>query len=504
MIKLPLYQDIEAYPLKLESVDGYLAFKNGALATTVNEQAVIAIDKTKIADALGFVSKLDSRLPLVELDPISFARLNSRYSEIYNASSLGDVTTDADDFIEEDAKLAEFLQNSTDLLSSEESAPIIKLVNSLFYQAIKKNASDIHIEVHEAQGEVRFRVDGTLSKHIELDKNVVSLVISRIKIISNLDISERRVPQDGRTRVKIAGRNLDIRVSILPTYHGERAVMRILSHSSEIPTLSQLGFNAKISGQLESLLRHAHGMILVTGPTGSGKSTTLHASLQQIATPEQNIITIEDPVEYNASNINQIQTNSKVGLTFASALRSVLRQDPDIVMVGEIRDKETAQISIQAALTGHLLLSTLHTNNATASITRLADMGIENFLISSTLLGVLAQRLVRQLCPHCKEEDKLPDLFAEEFGLPKNVDIFKSKGCQECSFTGYHGRVAVGELFVLDDELRELISKTTNDHTIREVAIKKGMIPLAHELKRLLLAGDTSLDEVIRVGIKEA
>jgi general secretion pathway protein E len=503
MIKLPFYQDVEAYPLKLDGLDGYLGFKNGALATTIANQTVIAVDKSKIAQALGFISKLENRIPLVELDPLSFSKLNSRYAELYNVAAVEEITTEADDFIEEDAKLAEFLQNSTDLLSSEESAPVIKLVNSLFYQAIKKNASDIHIEVHENIGEVRFRVDGTLSKHIELDKNVVSLVISRIKIISNLDISERRIPQDGRTRVKIAGRNLDIRVSILPTYHGERAVMRILAHSSEIPTLKELGFNEHISAELESLLRHAHGMILVTGPTGSGKSTTLHASLQQIASPQKNVITIEDPVEYNAGNINQIQVNSKVGLTFASALRSVLRQDPDIIMVGEIRDKETAQISIQAALTGHLLLSTLHTNNATAAITRLADMGIESFLISSTLLGVLAQRLVRKLCPHCKESDTLPTLFAKEFELPDNAPIFKASGCKECSFTGYHGRVAVGEILILDDELKELISKTTNDHTIREVAIKKGMITLPSELKRVLLSGDTSLEEVIRVGIKE-
>ena len=504
MLKLPIYQDVDAYPINLDGINGSLAFKNGVLPTQIGKEIVLVLNRTNIAEALGFVSKLDKRFPLVELDPVSFQKLNSRYAEAFNASSFGEIITDADDFIEEDAKLAEFLQNSTDLLSSEESAPVIKFVNSLFYQAIKKNSSDIHVEVHENKGEVRFRVDGTLSKHLELDKNVVALVISRIKIISNLDISERRVPQDGRTKVKIAGRSLDIRVSILPTYHGERAVMRILSHSSTIPTIADLGFDEEISSTLESLLRHPHGMILVTGPTGSGKSTTLHASLQQIASIEKNVITIEDPVEYNADNINQIQVNTKVGLTFASALRSVLRQDPDIVMVGEIRDKETAQISIQAALTGHLLLSTLHTNNATAAVTRLADMGIENFLISSTLLGVLAQRLVRKLCPKCKTPETISDSFADEFGLQKNMTLYKACGCEDCGHSGYVGRIAVGEILALDDELKELISITTNDHTIRELAVKKGMIPLSHKLKKLLSNGETSLEEAIRIGIKEA
>jgi general secretion pathway protein E len=504
MLKLPLYQDVDLFPLKLEGIDTLAAFKHGVLATTIEGQSVLAVNKLSLSEALGFISKLDTHIPLVELDPMSFQKLNSRFAEAYADTSMGEIVTDGDDFIEEDAKLAEFLQNSTDLLSGEESAPVIKLVNSLFYQAIKKNASDIHIEVHENRGEVRFRVDGTLSKHIELEKNVLSLVISRIKIISNLDISERRVPQDGRTKVKIAGKNLDIRVSILPAYHGERAVMRILAHSSTIPTIQELGFTEEIATKLQSLLRHAHGMLLVTGPTGSGKSTTLHACLQQVASTEKNIITIEDPVEYNADNINQIQTNSKVGLTFATALRSVLRQDPDIVMVGEIRDTETAQISIQAALTGHLLLSTLHTNNSTAAVTRLADMGIESFLISSTLLGVLAQRLVRKLCTKCKCEDTIPPVMAQEFDLPTDALVYKPIGCNECDFTGYAGRVAVGEILVLDDELKELISKTTNDHTIRELAIKKGMIALSNELRVLLLRGDTSLEEVIRVGLKEA
>ncbi len=255
----------------------------------------------------------------------------------------------------EDFSVSEFLKVGSDILTSEESAPIIKFVNSLFYQAIKKKASDIHIEMHEVKSEVRYRIDGVLNKHIELDKNIMSLVISRIKVISNLDISEKRIPQDGRTQIKIAGKTLDIRVSILPTFYGERVVMRILMQSDELLNLNELGFPSYITDELEKVVKNSYGMVLVTGPTGSGKSTTLHSLLHQVVSEEKNIITVEDPVEYKSNDFSQIQVNNKVGLTFASGLRSILRQDPDIVMLGEIRDSETASIAIQAALTGHLL-----------------------------------------------------------------------------------------------------------------------------------------------------
>ena len=260
--------------------------------------------------------------------------------------------------------------------------------------------------MHEFKAEVRYRVDGVLTKHIELDKNIMSLVISRIKVISNLDISEKRIPQDGRTQIKIAGKTLDIRVSILPTFYGERVVMRILMQSEDILSVQELGFPSYITEELEKVLQNSYGMVLVTGPTGSGKSTTLHSLLHQVVSEEKNIITVEDPVEYKSNEFSQIQVNTKVGLTFASGLRSILRQDPDIIMVGEIRDSETASIAVQSALTGHLLFSTLHTNRAPAAITRLIDMGVEKFLISSSLLAVLAQRLVRKLCDECKCEDE--------------------------------------------------------------------------------------------------
>ena len=405
--------------------------------------------------------------------------------------------------IEVESDLLEFIRNSQDLLSSEESAPIIKLVNSLFFQAIQKGSSDIHIESGERKGEVRLRIDGALKKHIDLEKNIIGLVINRIKVISSLDISEKRVPQDGRTQIMISGKTIDIRVSILPTYYGERVVMRILSQSEHIPTLEALGFQPEITKDLYKLLNHAHGMILVTGPTGSGKSTTLHACLQHIATPDKNIITVEDPVEYNAENISQIQVNTKVGLTFAAGLRSILRQDPDIIMVGEIRDSETADIALRSALTGHLLLSTLHTNDATSSLSRLMDMGIENFLISSTLLGVLAQRLTRKLCTNCKVAKPLAKHITEELEIDSEKMYFHAVGCKACDFTGYKGRQAIGELFMIDDQVKEMMKNGSNDHEIREAMKKRGMKTIADKLKNMLVVGDTSYEEAIRVGLMD-
>lgn len=497
--------DTTLEPLELEGVDIGVALKNYVLFSMINDKHVVCVNDRYIAPAFEYIAKEASSYPIEFLDEESYDRLFNRFLELRTDRELVDIDKNAEEeVIEEEMNLAEFLRNSSDILASEESAPIIKFVNSLFYQAVKKRSSDIHIEMHEFKGEVRFRVDGILTKHIELEKSILNLVISRIKVISNLDISEKRIPQDGRTQVKIAGRSLDIRVSVLPTYYGERVVMRILMDSEDIPSLEELGFADDIVSGLNSLLKFSHGVILVTGPTGSGKSTTLHAFLQKLTNAEKNIITVEDPVEYKADNINQIQVNSKVGLTFAAGLRSILRQDPDIVMVGEIRDSETASIATQAALTGHLVLSTLHTNNATSSITRLADMKIEPFLISSSLLAVLAQRLVRLLCSSCKEEDVLAEAFAKEFNLPSHARIFKSKGCKKCNYTGYEGRRAIGEIFVLDDDVKTMLKETTNDHQIRNLAKQKGLITLSDRLKKILLEGKTSMDEALRVGIKDA
>jgi general secretion pathway protein E len=502
-MQFPRLQDVNLEPLWEEELNHKIALKHALLFSEIEGVKTCIVQQETLGDALNYLSKLSLAYPITLVDAESFERLKNKFLEIQTGSDFAEMSTTSDELIEVESDLLEFIRNSQDLLSSEESAPIIKLVNSLFFQAIKKGASDIHIESGEKKGEVRLRIDGALKKHIDLEKSIVTLVINRIKVISNLDISEKRVPQDGRTQISISGKTLDVRVSILPTYHGERVVMRILMESEHIPTLQELGFVEEITKDLYKLLNHAHGMILVTGPTGSGKSTTLHACLQHVSTPDKNIITVEDPVEYNADNISQIQVNSKVGLTFAAGLRSILRQDPDIIMVGEIRDSETADIALRSALTGHLLLSTLHTNDATSSLSRLMDMGIENFLISSTLLGVLAQRLTRKLCLHCKEETKLAPAIAEEIDVPKEKHYFKAVGCKECDFTGYKGRQAIGELFVIDDNVKEMMKDGFNDHQVREFMKKNGMKTIADKLKDMLLSGETSYEEAIRVGLMD-
>ena len=480
------------------------ALKNYTLFSKIDKDIKIYTCIKYLNISFDYLSKQNFKYEVIILDENSFEKLYNKFLELRTDKQMSDIQQEQQEAIssDDDFSVAQFLQTGSDILTSEESAPIIKFVNSLFYQAIKKKSSDIHIETHEFKAEVRYRVDGILSKHIELDKNIMALVISRIKVISNLDISEKRIPQDGRTQVKIAGKTLDIRISILPTFYGERVVMRILMQSDAIPQLSNLGFSSNTIKKLESILLNSYGMILVTGPTGSGKSTTLHSILQKVSSLEKNIITIEDPVEYKSENINQIQVNNKVGLTFASGLRSILRQDPDIVMVGEIRDKETASIAVQAALTGHLMFSTLHTNRAPAAITRLIDMGIEKFLISSSILAVLAQRLVRKLCKTCKEEDNLAQEFAGEFNLADNEVFFKSIGCKECNFTGYSGRIAIEEIFIINDEVKEYLKSDVDDTTLLELAEKNGMITLNTQIKELVLNGTTSLDEALRIGIK--
>ncbi|RXK12176.1 general secretion pathway protein GspE [Halarcobacter mediterraneus] len=490
--------------LPYEEIKNYeVALKNFVLFTQINDEIVIAINKEHMSLSLDYLSKCNLEYEIIFLDEISYEKLYNKFLEIKTDKEMSAIQQEQEDAIleEEDFSVSEFLKVGSDILTSEESAPIIKFVNSLFYQAIKKKSSDIHIEMHEQKAEVRYRVDGVLVKHIELDKNIMSLVISRIKVISNLDISEKRVPQDGRTQIKIAGKTLDIRVSILPTFYGERVVMRILMQSDELLSLSELGFAKHITEELSTLVENSYGMILVTGPTGSGKSTTLHSLLHQVVSEEKNIITVEDPVEYKSNEFSQIQVNEKVGLTFASGLRSILRQDPDIIMLGEIRDKQTASTSVQAALTGHLLFSTLHTNRAPAAITRLIDMGVEKFLISSSLLAVLAQRLVRKLCDDCKCEDE-STASHEVFGLSKDDKIYKSVGCKSCNYTGYAGRVAIGELFVIDEEIKEYLKGDVDDNTLMKLATKNGMKPIFEQIKQMVKEGKTSVDEAIRIGIK--
>ena len=390
------------------------------------------------------------------------------------------------------------------VITESEEAPVIALVNLVILRAVKEKASDIHIEPFgEDALRVRYRIDGILHDVMSLPRNLQLAVISRIKIMSDLDIAERRLPQDGRIQVNVGGRNINIRVSILPAVTGESAVLRILDPSSILLELDSLGFSPDILPNFLSLIKKPNGIILVTGPTGSGKSTTLYTTLNLLNSNEKKIMTIEDPVEYRLKGISQVQAKPKIGLTFAAGLRSFLRQDPDIMLVGEIRDKETAEIAVQAALTGHIVLSTLHTNDAPSSVIRLIDMGIESFLISSSVIGVIAQRLVRKICPKCKKEIKItPDMkkILDEFEINSNeITLYKGEGCPYCKDTGYKGRIAIFELMLISENIRDLISKNVTTGKLREAAISEGMCQLRSDGIKKVCEGITTIDEVLRV-----
>lgn len=386
-----------------------------------------------------------------------------------------------------------------------EEIPVIKLVNLLVMQAVKERASDIHIEPEEELLRIRYRVDGVLHEVTELPAHLQSAVASRIKVLSNMDIAEKRKPQDGRFMMKMQDKEIDLRVSTFPTIHGENVVLRILDKSSAIMRLAELGMAPGDLKKYDELIKRPHGIILVTGPTGSGKTTTLYASLSTINSIEKNIITIEDPVEYEIPLIRQTQINPKAGLTFATGLRNILRQDPDMVMVGEVRDRETAEIAIQAALTGHLVFSTLHTNDAPGGITRLIDMEVETFLISSSVIGILAQRLVRTICSECKEKYSPSEEELKDIGLSpvKWMVFYRGKGCRRCRQSGYRGRIGIFELLVVDEEIRKLIMAKTPTDEIRKKAQEKGMITLRDDGLEKVKNGFTTVEEVLRVTEEE-
>jgi general secretion pathway protein E len=394
------------------------------------------------------------------------------------------------------------LEGPIDILeATEDDAPVIKFVNSLIFRAVKEKASDIHIEPFEREFVVRFRIDGVLYDIIRQPKKAHSAISSRIKVMGTLDIAEKRLPQDGRIKIKIAGKDIDIRLSTVPTHWGERLVMRILEQTGTILALDQLGFSPRSCDIIDKMIFRKFGIILVTGPTGSGKSTTLSACLVKLNSPERNILTVEDPIEYQIAGINQVQVNAKIELTFARALRAFLRQNPDIIMVGEIRDKETAEIAINASLTGHLVLSTLHTNDASGAATRLFDMGVEPFLVASSLLGVVAQRLIRKVCKKCREPHTPTDFELNELGMksvPADATIFKAVGCPSCSKSGYSGRTVIHELLVIDDVVRGLIVKSADAGSIRKASIEAGMITLREDGVSKVLQGATTIDELMR------
>jgi len=396
--------------------------------------------------------------------------------------------------------LADEFIESEDLLENEDDAPIIKLINAMLSEGIKERASDIHIETFENTLQIRFRVDGVLREVLKPNRKLASLLVSRIKVMAKLDIAEKRIPQDGRISLRIGGRAVDVRVSTMPTGHGERVVLRLLDKNAARLDLKELGMTDSTRVSFSALIEKPHGIILVTGPTGSGKSTTLYAGLTQIDAKERNILTVEDPIEYAIEGIGQTQVNSKVDMTFARGLRAILRQDPDVVMIGEIRDLETAQIAVQASLTGHLVLSTLHTNTAAGAITRMEDMGVEPFLLSSSLLGVLAQRLVRTLCTHCRESHLPDDEERKLLALPENneLTIYRAIGCSECNFKGYRGRVGIHELLPVDDHVRELIHNGQGEQAI-EKHVRKHYASIRRDGFDKVMLGKTTLEEVLRV-----
>jgi len=414
------------------------------------------------------------------------------YEDILDKLSNGVVLKNEDE--EEDLRKIESLSKE---------APIIQLVNMMIVQGVKDRASDIHIEPNEAGLIVRFRIDGILHDIKSLPNRIKSAIISRIKILSKMDIAERRLPQDGRFQIKFGSREVDLRVSSLPTVFGEKIVLRLLDKSKGLIKLENVGFLPSQLNSFKNIIKSSYGIILITGPTGSGKSTTLYAALNEIDSKDKNVITVEDPVEYKLKRVNQVQIKSKINLTFANTLRSILRQDPDIIMIGEIRDYETAEIAVQAALTGHLVFSTLHTNDAASAITRLIDMQVEPFLISSSVIGVLAQRLVRVICENCKEEyvpsDEVYEMLSKEMNINRDTKFYRGKGCPLCKNTGYLGRTSIFEIILLDEEIRSLIVSKATSSVIKDAALRKGLKTLRASGLEKVLKGITTLEEVLRV-----
>lgn len=475
-----------------------LFLKYGVFFMEDENQKYLIIPSENSMEALAFLSHYELGWKIVTIP-----NYDDVYNELLDMKKANEKDDDIEESMDDEDDILDFLKNSEDLLKSEESAPIIQFVNRMFYQSIKQEASDIHVEPSKDESEIRFRINGVLKKYITIPKSAVNSIVNRIKVISNLDISEKRVPQDGRTQITIAGKKLDIRVSTLPVHAGERIVMRVLMQAESIPTIEELGLSADISTQLKKNVKSPHGIILVTGPTGSGKSTTLYSLLQMIKNTQTNIMTIEDPVEYNLNGISQTSVNVKAGLTFSKGLRSILRQDPDVVLIGEMRDNETSKIAIQASLTGHLVFSTLHTNDAASSITRLIDIGIENFLISSSLISVLAQRLVRKLCDDCKQEEIIDPADANLLRVPQDTKIYKEVGCPKCNHSGFTGRIAVGELLQIDSKIKQMIQDGINDFEIKDYAIRqKGMKTLKDRGIELLLLGETTSNEVIKLSME--
>ncbi len=473
---------------------------NGVVVTALDEGlAQVAVRSGAHAGALAEVRRALG-VPL-QARRIGADEFDELVSALYNAADAGAAAL-ADD-LAQDLDLSRLLQEIPrieDLLESQNDAPLIRLINALFTQALREGASDIHIEPFETRSVVRLRIDGTLRDLIEPARALHGAIVSRVKIMAQLDIAEKRLPQDGRITLRVAGKPIDVRVSTIPTGHGERVVLRLLDKQAGRLDLSRLGMDDATLAHMDKLIREPHGIVLVTGPTGSGKTTTLYAALSRLDPKALNIMTVEDPIEYDLDGISQTQINTRIEMSFARALRTILRQDPDVVMIGEIRDLETAQIAVQASLTGHLVFATLHTNDAVAAVTRLVDMGVEPFLLASSLIGVGAQRLVRRLCMECRKPFAADGAQLQALGFaPTRGTFFTAQGCPACKHSGYRGRTGIYELLSVDDGLRRLIHDRASEQLLREYAVSHGMRSLRDDGMRWAAEGAISLEEVVRV-----
>jgi general secretion pathway protein E len=474
------------------------AKSQGVVLTDCNGLASLAVRRDAKPEAIAEVMRqfaLPVEAALMEAE--DFERiLSAAYAQAEDSTAtlLDDAEQDMDL-----SMLLHDLPKSADLLESEDDAPVIRMINALLAQAVRDNASDIHIEPFETRSVVRFRLDGTLKDIAEPHRALHAALVSRIKVMADLDIAEKRLPQDGRIALRLAGRPVDVRVSTLPTGHGERVVMRLLDKEAGRLDLTKLGMGAKTLETMLRLTKQPHGIVLVTGPTGSGKTTTLYAALSCIDSSVTNVMTVEDPVEYDLDGISQTQVNPRIDMSFARALRAILRQDPDVIMIGEIRDLETAQIAVQSSLTGHLVLATLHTNDTVSAVTRLTDMGVEPFLLSSSIVGVLAQRLVRRLCPDCREAYAADETELALLAAHGKPDVlYRPVGCPSCNQTGYRGRTGIYELLEVDERLRSMIHARDSEQQLRDYAMKSGMKNLRDDGLRWVMSGDTSVEEVIR------
>jgi general secretion pathway protein E len=491
-LRLDLVEQLPIQYLKKHLIFPFQS-QDGSLRMAVNDPLDL-----EVLDDLRILYGEDEIKPVLVPAREIISAINRTYGQ---ASDTAEQIIQDLDQDEESQHLFAELEEGADLLDETSDAPIIKLVNHVFAQAVKSQASDIHIEPYQQSLQVRFRLDGVLHSVLSPPRRLHPAIVSRIKVMARLDIAEKRLPQDGRMEVKIGERLVDIRVSSLPTAFGERVVLRLLEKSGKLLSLEEIGLKVEALAETKRLLQLSHGIVLVTGPTGSGKTTTLYAALSRINSPDKNILTIEDPIEYQLEGIGQMQISPKINLTFANGLRSMVRQDPDVILVGEIRDLETAEIAIHAALTGHLVFSTLHTNDAASAITRLTDMGIEPFLASSAVQAIVAQRLVRLLCPHCKESYEPEEAQWAELGLSKEgpAPIFREKGCEKCLETGYRGRTGIYEFLQMTDTIKGLVLKTSDANQINKAARNEGMVSLRDDGIHKVLEGRTTISEVLRV-----